>query len=126
MSRSKPPLSVRLVLLVLLGGVAAIDRNPIVTLEAWLGLSPSPLERFFGVRGYFSGMTEAAHRLAHFDLLGAAKANLLVFPTLFAFACVILFWTAPKLRTRSQEIAFFAFIIGGTAVNNYMPAILSA
>ena len=126
MSPAKPPLFARIALLGLLGGFAALARNPIVLLEARLGLSPSPLERLFGIRGFFSGMTEAAHRLSRFDFVGAAQANVLVFPTIAAFTLVLLTWRAPKLRTRAQELGFFGLIVAGTALNNAVPAWIAA
>jgi hypothetical protein len=104
-----------------LAGLAALDHNPLVRLEAVLGLSPSPLERWFGIRGFFSGMTEAAFRLTRLDIAGAAQANLLIFPVLAAFAAAILLWHWPKLRTRRQEYGFLALIAAGTAINNAVP-----
>lgn len=123
MSR-RPPLILRILLLGLLGGFAALDDNPLVRLEAQLGLSPSPLERLFGVRGFFSGMTEAAHRLTRLDLANAARANLLVYPTCAAFAFMLLSWKAPSLTTRRQEFAFFGAIVAGTLLNNILPALI--
>ena len=109
-----------------MAGIAALDRNPLVVLEARLGLSPSPLERLFGIRGFFSGMTEAAHRLTHVDFVGAAQANVLVYPTLAAFAVTLLSWRAPKLRTRRQEVGFLGAIIAGVVVNNVVPALIAS
>lgn len=108
-----------------LAGLAALDHNPIVRFEAVLGLSPSPLERLLGIRGFFSGMTEAAHRLTRLDLIGAAQANVLVFPFLGGFAAALLLWRWPKLRTRRQEYAAFAIAIAGTAMNNVVPRLLN-
>ncbi len=61
-----------------LGGSAAfvaMDRNPVVMLLARTGISPSPLERLFGLKGFFSGMTEGMHRLTNGNLSGAIDAN---------------------------------------------------
>ena len=126
MGLSEPSIGARLLLLGALAAFAAIDHNPLVRLEARLGLSPSPLERLFGIRGFFSGMTEATHRLTRLDLIGAGQANILVFPVLAAAAAAILLWRWPKLRTRKQELAFFAIAIVGTAINNIVPAVLSS
>ena len=126
MIKTKPPLLFRLLLVGLLAVLASLDRNPLVLLEAKLGLSPSPLERFFKIRGFFSGMTEAAHRLSRLDFVGAAQANLLVYPTIAAFALMILTWRAPKLRTRTQEFSFFEMVVAGTALNNVLPPLLAS
>jgi hypothetical protein len=107
-----------------LAAFAALDRNPVVWLEARLGLSPSPLERLFGIRGFFSGMTEATYRLTRLDLFGASRANILVYPFLAAVVAAILLWRRPRLTTRKQELAFFAVAVAGTAINNIVPAML--
>ena len=125
MRTTEPSVGVRLLLLGALAAFAALDRNPLVWLEARLGLSPSPLERLFGIRGFFSGMTEATHRLTKLDLVGAGEANILVFPVIAATAAAILLWRRPRLSTRRQELAFFAVAVGGTAINNIVPALLS-
>lgn len=125
MEPPKPGLGARLLLLGGLTAFAALDHNPVVRLQALLGLSPSPLERLFGIRGFFSGMTEATHRLTTLDLAGAAVANVLVFPFLVAVVAAILLWRWPKLRTRGQEFAFFGIAVAGTAINNFVPSMLS-
>ena len=71
-------------------------------------------------------MTQAAHRLTRLDRVGAGQSNILVFPVLAAAAAAILLWRWPKLRTRNQELAFFAIAIIGTAINNIVPAALSS
>ena len=121
-----PPVGARLLLLGALAGFAALDHNPLVRLEAILGLSPSPLERLFGIRGFFSGMTEATYRLTRLDVIGAGQANILVFPVLAAAVTAILLWRWPKIRTRGQEFAVFAAAVAGTAINNIVPALLSS
>lgn len=118
MSRDKPPLTFRLLLVVVLCWFARLEHNPLVQLEARLGLSPSPLERLFGIRGMFSGMTEATHRLSSLDLAGALQANVLVLPVLAAIVAAILCWNVPKLDTRRREAGFFALVIVGSAINN--------
>jgi hypothetical protein len=118
-------MALRLLMVGLLGGFAALDRNPLVILEARLGLSPSPLERLFGIRGYFSGMTEATYRLTYLDFSGAAQANILVFPTLAAFVVALLTWRVPDLRTRARELQFIAILVLGTVINNVAPALLA-
>lgn len=111
---------------ILLGGwlFAWIEHNPLVWLVAKLGLSPSPLERLFGIRGLFSGMTEASHQLARFELGASLRANILTIPVLMLAATVVLRWQAPKLVSRRREVAFFAVAILGTMINNIASALL--
>ena len=109
-----------------LAAFAALDHNPLVRLEAVLGLSPSPLERLFGIRGFFSGMTEATYRLTRLDIVGAGQANILVFPVVAAIAAAILMWRRPTIRTRRQELAVLAVAVIGTAINNIVPPLLAA
>ena len=122
---SKPPIGARLLLLGALTAFSALDHNPVVRLEAWLRLSPSPLERLFGIRGFFSGMTEATFRLTRLDPIGAARANILVFPFLAAVAAAILLWRWPKIRDRREELAVIGLAILGTAINNIVPTLLN-
>ncbi len=102
----------------LLGWVASIEHNPLVRIEAQVGLSPAPLERFFGIKNFFSGMTEGAHRLARFDFLGSLEAN--IFTPLFLAASVlaILMWRVPKVDTRAKELVFFVVFVGLSLVVN--------
>ena len=99
-------------------GFLRIARNPIVMLEARLGLSPSPLERIFGIEGPFSGMTEASHRLVYLDLEGALSANPLVLILWTAASIMLVTWRFPKMKRRSDEIMAFAIAILATIVNN--------
>ena len=119
--RAKPPLLVRFCLIALLAAFAGLDRNPVVRLEAMLGLSPSPLERLFGIRGLFSGMTEASHQLVQLDVGRALAANILVIPMLATITLCILLWSRPRLDTRGREIAFFVLVVAGIAINNVAP-----
>lgn len=122
MAGHKPPLFLRLIALAALIAFARLDRNPLVRLEAWLGLSPAPLERYFGIRGPFSGMTEATYRLVHLDPAGSLRANVLTVPLLAVGCWCLLRWTAPRLRTRGQEYAFLALTLAAVLVNNVVPA----
>ncbi len=115
---SKPPLLLRLLLVGAFGLAASIDHNPLVKLQVAVGLSPSPLERFFGVRGMFSGMTEAAYQLAHFNLLGSVQANVLAIPIIGSIAAAILLWRVPELNSRPRELTFFATVIAASLINN--------
>ncbi|MEA3040768.1 MAG: hypothetical protein QOC65_257 [Sphingomonadales bacterium] len=116
---------VRATIVAFLAWFATIDYNPVVVLQARLGLSPSPLERLVGIRGMFSGMTEATHRLVHLEVLAAIRSNILVVPTLAAIVLCIVTWNAPKIDTRLREVCFFIIVIAGTAINNAAPALLA-
>lgn len=108
---NKPSFAWRLVLIIIVAVFAAIDNNPVVKLEAVLGLSPSPIERLFGVKSLFSGMTEGVHQFVRMDFESSIKANIfspLVIPLI---SYVILAWRFPKLKTRRQEYMFFGVFI---------------
>lgn len=98
---------------ILLGAIwfVSLDKNPVVVLIAKLGLSPSPLERLFGVKGMFSGMTEGMFRLVHGDIAGAIAANVLTpaFATVVAF-CVVVGYR-PQIKTRKQELVFLLSVV---------------
>jgi hypothetical protein len=89
----------------------SLERNLVVVLIAKLGLSPSPLERLFGVKGMFSGMTEGMFQLAHGNFAGAINANILtpVFASIFAI-CVVSGYR-PQIKTRKQELAFLLSVV---------------
>jgi hypothetical protein len=116
--QKKPHFIFRVVILLLLCGFAYVEPNPIVRLEAILGLSPSPIERFFGIKSLFSGMTEGVHQLVRLDLLASMEANVfapLVIPFL-AYCCLV--WKIPKIDTKPKEIFFFlGFITFSLVVN---------
>ncbi len=80
MRSSKPAkLFIRVPLAVLIGVFASLQRNPLVRFEAILGLSPSPLERIFGIKGAFSGMTEGVFQLSRGHVVQAFQANVFSF-----------------------------------------------
>jgi len=114
----KPPVAWRLALILLVAMFASIDNNPVVKLEAVLGLSPSPIERIFGIKSLFSGMTEGVYQFVRMNFEASIKANIfspLVIP-LIAYA--ILAWRLPKVNTRRQEYMFFGvFIMLSIVVN---------
>ena len=124
MTAPRPAIAVRLAILAGAWLIAWIEHNPLVLLVARLGLSPSPLERLFGIRGLFSGMTEASHQLARFDIGASLRANVLTIPVLILAATIILRWQAPKLATRRREVSFFVIAILGTILNNIAPVLL--
>ena len=62
--REMQSLFLRLFLFFLLLLFFSLENNPLVRLEAIIGLSPSPIEKIFGVKSFFSGMTEGVHQMA--------------------------------------------------------------
>lgn len=99
---------------------AYIENNPIVRLEAVLGLSPAPLERFFGIKSLFSGMTESVHQFVRLNFVSSFRSNPfgpLVIPV-FVVCC--LFWWVPTLDTKKKEIIFFLLFITASAVVNLL------
>ncbi|WP_162888194.1 DUF2752 domain-containing protein [Sphingomonas mesophila] len=105
--------------------LAHAEHNPIVQMEARLGLSPAPLERFFGIRGPFSGMTEAAYQLAHFNVGASLVANVLTIPFLLVIAIAVWRWERPVLRSKGDELLFLGGTIAATVLNNVVPAALA-
>ena len=104
-------LAMRAVAVAILAGFISIKDNPIVRFEAVIGLSPSPIERIFGVSSLFSGMTQALHSLAHLEFGKAVSANfLVVLVPVFAVAWS-LGWDIPKLDSRYKENVFFVLVI---------------
>ena len=97
----------------------SLERNPVVVLIAKLGLSPSPLERLFGVKGMFSGMTEGMFQLAHGNFAGAINANILTpaFATVFTI-CVVIGYR-PQIKTRKQELVFLLSVVFLSALVNF-------
>ena len=96
----------------------SLEPNPLVALEARLGLSPAPLERFFHIRGPFSGLTEASVRLAHGEPWRATAAHSLVIPFWFAVVAMVVLWRFPRIRNRRQEYLFLGGGVAMTIVNN--------
>ena len=103
----QPKLYLRIMLLLSLLGFAVIERNPIVALEAKLGLSPSPIERIFGVKSLFSGMTEGVHQFALLNLSQSIKANIFAPIVIPATVVMILAWKIPTLDSKAKESSFF-------------------
>jgi hypothetical protein len=65
-----------------------------------------------GVKGVFSGMTEAAYRLSHGDVVGATAANVIFVPFTCVVGGAILSGWRPRIRDRRDEAIF----LGGTVV----------
>lgn len=113
-----PPLAARISILIAAAAFCLLPLNPIIWLEAKLGLSPAPWERFTGIRTLFSGMSEAFHRLATGDVLGAFRANFLAPAFALSLVLSVLLWRWPTLTRRREELLFFALaIIASVAVN---------
>ena len=85
---------------------ASLAHNPLVRLEAMLGLSPAPLERFLGIKGPFSGMTEGMYRLVHGDLTGAIVANALTPFFALAASCSLIMGYRPRIQSKRDEWIF--------------------
>jgi Protein of unknown function (DUF2752) len=115
---TRPPVALRLAILGGLAALARVPRNPLVRLEAVLGLSPSRLETIFHVRSLFSGMTEAAHRVAHLDIGGALRANPVSPVILGAIALAILLWRVPPMRTKRHEAMWLGSFVLLSVANN--------
>ncbi len=114
----KPSFLWRFFLIIAIVGFASIDNNPLVKFEAELGLSPSPIEKIFGVKSFFSGMTEGVFQFIHMNIEASIQANIfapLVVPFVFYS---ILTWSFPKIDTKKKEYAFFSvFILLSIIVN---------
>jgi len=106
----------RVGLFIATAALAYIPTNPLVRLEALLGLSPGPLERCLGIKNLFSGMTEGMHQLVNGELVRALEANILT--PLVACAFVVWVITGARVRTRHHEYAAAILIIGLSAVVN--------
>ncbi len=96
----------------------SLDNNPIVKLQAKLGLSPSPIEKIFHVKGMFSGMTEGMHRLTHGDLIGAMSVNVLTPVFAIVFSLCFLGGYRPRINTKKQEYLFLFSVIFFSVVVN--------
>ncbi len=104
-------LCVRVAAILLLTWLVSNNENPLVRLEAWLGLSPSPLEKLFGIKGLFSGMTEEMFRLAHGEFWGSLQSNALTpLAALAIIACIVTGYR-PRVGTGREEALFFGAVI---------------
>ncbi len=117
-NQQKPHLMWRLLLVFGLVGFALIENNPIVKIEAFIGLSPSPIERILGVKSLFSGMTAGVHHFVKLNLISSVKANVfapLVIPIVIYY---LLSWNVPKIDSREKEIIFFSVFVGLSVIVN--------
>jgi hypothetical protein len=95
-----------------------MENNPVVKLEAVLGLSPSPIERLFGIKSLFSGMTEGVHQFMRMDIKSSIRANIFAPFVMPIVIYGVLTWKIPKIDTRNKEYIFFAIFIGLSVVIN--------
>lgn len=107
----------RLCLLGALVAAASCERNPLVRMEALVGLSPAPLERFTGIRTVFSGMTAAAYDMTRLDFLAAVRSNVL--SPVIAVICVvcIVSWKFPKATPEREPLFLGAAVVGSILVH---------
>lgn len=114
----KPHLIWRILLILALIGFASIEKNPIVKFEAKFGFSPSPIERIFGIKSLFSGMTEGVHQFVRMNIIASLEANVFapfVIP-LALYYCLT--WNIPKIDNKKKEVIFFSgFIVLSIIVN---------
>ena len=89
----------------------SLDENPVVRLEAILGLSPSPIEKLFGVKSVFSGMTEACHKITNFEFKKALEVNFLVPIFVILGIYFVLIGKLPKIDSKRKELSFFAITL---------------
>ncbi len=114
----KPHIIVRLLIIIALICFVFIENNPVVRLEAELGISPSPIERFFGIKSLFSGMTEGVHQFVRLNFLASVRANVFA-PFVIPIVVFFIFtWKIPKVDTKKKEYTFFLmFIVMSLIVN---------
>ena len=116
--REMQRLFLRLFLFFLLLLFFSLENNPLVRLEAIIGLSPSPIEKIFGVKSLLSGMTEGVHQMAFLNVQDALNAN--IFSPIVIPLLLLLFIRGkiPKIKTRKHELVFFSsFIFLSVLVN---------
>lgn len=115
---ARPPLHLRFGIIAAAVIFCSIARNPLVRLEAMLGLSPAPWERFTGMKTIFSGMTEGFYRLAQGDLRGASSANILSAPFAIFLVWAVLSWRWPRMTSRFREGLFLLGVVLGSLLIN--------
>ena len=115
---NKPHVLVRFLPILSLIGFAFIENNPLVRLEAILGLSPSPIERFFKVKSLFSGMTEGVHQFVRLNIEASAKSNIFAPIVIPLLVFGISTWNIPKVDTKKKEYIFFLIFIGLSVIVN--------
>lgn len=99
---------------------ARLDHNPAVRWAARLRISPAPMERFLGVKGVFSGMTEGTYQLSHGHVHSALQANVLTpVPALFLVAWVATGYI-PRIKNSRDEASAFLLILGGSIAVNLL------
>jgi hypothetical protein len=115
-------LAIRASILVVVAWFVSLDHNPIVALNSQLGLSPSLMERVFGIKGIFSGMTEGMFRLSRGEIEQSMAANVLTpFFAIAVVGCVIA-GVRPRIKTKTAEwIVIFSTVLLVFIVNITSP-----
>ncbi len=116
--QQKPHLLLRFLLLLILASFASMENNPVVKLEAILGFCPSPIERLFGIKSLFSGMTEGVHQFVRMDIKSSIRSNVFAPFVMPIVIYGVLTWKIPKIDTRNKEYIFFTIFIGLSVVIN--------
>ncbi len=96
----------------------SLDRNPVVWLEARLGLSPCPLERYFHAKSAFSGMTEGLYQLARMDFGASLRSNCLSPLALLGCLALVVTGHRPRICSRHQELLFFGIFLALSVLVN--------
>lgn len=108
----------RLVIGFLFLALCSLNENPLVRLEAKLGLSPSPIERLLGMKSLFSGMTEGVVQFMNLDLKASVQANIFAPLVVPVFLTILVVGKVPRIHSRTNEIAFLVlFALMSTVVN---------
>lgn len=99
------------------------DPNPLVQMQAELGLSPSPLERIFGIKSAFSGMTEGVFRLFKLDLIGSFKSN--PFSPLIVILGVVFVISGqiPRFHDKKEELIALLVFAGCSIIVNIVEGV---
>ena len=99
-------------------GLMSIDGNPVVRAIAVLKLSPSNIEKVFGCKSIFSGLTEGIYQALNFNLEASIRANVFAPVVVCYFAYCVLCWRFPTIDTKKKEVTFFTLVIVTSIVVN--------
>jgi len=114
----RPRLLTRILAALLLLGLMSIDSNPIVRAIAVLKLSPSNIEKVFGFKSIFSGLTEGIYQALNFNLEASIRANIFAPVVVCYLGYCVLCWRFPKIDTKRKEVTFFTLVIVTSIVVN--------
>lgn len=97
-----------------------LPQNPLIRIEAMLGLSPCAFEKLLGIKCAFCGMTKALELLVGGEFVAAMEANFLTPIFLGVVVYVCLTWRIPQVKYMWHELLFFSlFLLATLAVNLY-------